>query len=92
MTTRRRLNIPLSVLLALGVACGLGSVGGLAVGADAPGSEGSPSAALDELVAGRDLAADEGCVQSAVPLPRLRHRGACESHGPAARARLPHRR
>ena len=78
MTTARRLNIPLSVLLALGMACGLGGVGGL-VGVAQHG------AAIDAADSGVELVGPEqkgtadqaSCRGSAVPTPRLRSRTSC---------------
>lgn len=92
MVMRRRLNIPLSVLLALGVACGLGGVGGLVASAEDPGRDGLSTVELDAVMAGGDAAAKEGCAVASVPMPRLRHRGGCQDAGGAPAARLPHRR
>lgn len=91
MVQRRRLNIPLSVLLALGVACGLGGVGGLVIGAEEPDPAGPPAAALGALVTGGG-AAREGCTEPAVPLPRLRQHAGCQDPATPAHPRLPHRR
>ena len=78
MTTARRLNIPLSVFLALGMACGLGGVSGL-VGAAQHGAAIEAADAGVELV-GLDqmgFVDQASCRGSEVPTPRLRSRTPC---------------
>ncbi len=77
MTTARRLNIPLSVLLALGVACGLGGVGGLSAmaGVDWVGVEDGVPGDVAEAV---NLVDGEPCRSALAPTPRLRASTRCQ--------------
>jgi hypothetical protein len=63
---RRRLNLPLSLILATMVACGLGGLAGLNHGEQA-----LPAAGVD-APAQVDVATDERCVSMPLPTPRLR--------------------
>jgi len=78
MTTVRSLNIPLSILVALGVTCGLGGVGGL-VGAAQHGAAIEAADAGLELVGPEQMGtADQAsCRGSEVPTPRLRSLKPC---------------
>ncbi len=71
MSTSRRLNIPLSVLIALSVACGLSGVGGVVGLAVDPSASAEPAAASVQ---------DPGCEAVAMVSPRVRAQAAppCE--------------
>ncbi len=88
MSTRRRLNVPLSVLMALGVACGTGVVGGL-VGAGTETAVEVQQAQVG-LIGPAVAASGEDCAERAVPTPRLRAGadGACVAAQPVSRVGL----